>query len=71
MVLVFTKEEVYVRRDDTPEEGEAFIHRASSKAESRHGTCIPSFLTGGSARHRYIAEIFFGGLAHVVKGSEF
>ena len=43
VILVFGKEEVYVRRDDTPEEGETFIHRAPSKAESRYDVCIAGF----------------------------
>jgi len=60
---------VYVRREGTSRG--AFIHRAPSKAESRHCHDGTGFFTGRSTRHRYIAEIFFGGLAHVIESYEF
>jgi len=50
-VLVFGKEGVYARRNDTPEEGEAFIHRTLSKAERCHHHHSDRFNTGRIARH--------------------
>ena len=62
---VWDKKERWTARRD------GFICRMPGKSESGHDTCIAGFLAGGSARHRYIAGIFLGGLAHVLTSDKF
>ena len=55
---------MYVRRADTPGEGEAFIHRIPSKVKSRHDACIAGLSKSRRTRHEAVIYEILAGLAH-------
>ena len=62
---------MWLRREGTPEESQAFVRRMPSKAESRHNACIAGLSKSRRTRHEAVVYEILAGLADVIETYQF